>query len=108
VIEMASPPPGREPSFWNEIYWFLAIGLIGWTLAALVLSPRIAGTRQLLEKERRVVADLKGLQEEENVLEGAVSAMENDPYYQEAVIRTRLGLKKKNEEYLELPPPPAR
>src|SRR5688572_22127273 len=87
----------REPSFWNELYWFVAIGLLGWILAALILPPRVAGTIKLLQEERRVLADIQGLREKEEVLWGAASAMENDPFYREGVFRKRLGLKKESE-----------
>ncbi|MGH9361203.1 MAG: hypothetical protein ACRD2T_04745, partial [Thermoanaerobaculia bacterium] len=88
------PPPRQEPSFWNELYWFVAIGLAGWILAALLLPPRVAGTAHLLQEERRVVADIRRLRDLEDLLEGAATAMENDPFYREGVFRKRLGLKK--------------
>jgi len=104
--------PGRaargQPSFWNELYWFVAIGLLGWILAALILPPRVAGTVQLLKEERRVLADIQALREKEEILWGAASAMENDPFYREGVFRKRLGLKKDSEEYLQTPPLPIR
>ena len=105
---MSAETAQKGQSFWNELYWFVAIGLAGWILAAMVLPPRVASTAQLLRQERNVVADLKSIQEMENILEGAVSAMENDPFYREAVFRKRLGLKKNTEEYLERPASPLR
>ena len=101
-------PPRREPSFWNELYWFVAIGLLGWILAAMILPPRLAGTVKLLQEERRVLADIQQLREKEEILWGAASAMENDPFYREGVFRKRLGLKKESEEYLQTTPPPIR
>jgi hypothetical protein len=99
---------GKPPSFWNELYWFVAIGLMGWILAAMLLPPRVAITSQLLKEERRLTADLRELTEKENLLDGAVSAMENDPFYREGVFRARLSLKKESEEYLEPKLPPIR
>ncbi len=98
----------RPPSFWNELYWFVAIGLLGWIIAAIVLPPRIAGVTGILRQERRALADIRVLQEQENLLEGAVSAMENDPFYREGVFRVRLRIKKDSEDYLERPPFPVR
>jgi len=98
----------QEPSFWNELYWFVAIGLLGWIIAALILPPRVAGTVRLLQEERRVLADIQSLREKEEILFGAASAMENDPFYREGVFRKRLGLKKDSEEYLQSPPLPIR
>ena len=100
--------PRREASFWNELYWFVALGLLGWILAALILPPRMAGTIKLLQEERRVLADIQGLREKEEILWGAASAMENDPFYREGVFRKRLGLKKESEEYLQIPAPSVR
>ena len=105
---MAPRPPSSEPSFSNELYWFVAIGLAGWILAALVLPPRVAATAQLLRYERRLLADIRALHQREDVLEGAATAMENDPFYREGVFRKRLGLKKESEEYLEPGPHPIR
>ena len=99
---------GKSPSFWNELYWFIAIGLVGWIVASLLLPPRISNTVQLLRQERSVLADIRAIQEQENILEGAVSAMENDPYYRIGVFRARLLVKKENEEYLERPALPVR
>ncbi len=103
-----APSPPERPSFWNELYWFVAIGLAGWIVAAMVLPPRVADVTQLLRQERRVLADIRALQEEEGLLEGAVSAMENDPFYREGVFRARLGRKKDTEEYLQRPAFPVR
>ncbi|MCZ6691224.1 MAG: hypothetical protein O7H41_16685, partial [Planctomycetota bacterium] len=84
---MPTPRARKEPTFWNEIYWFTAMALLGWILAALVLPPRIAKNAQLLRKEREIIANIQDLEHTENVLEGAASAMENDPYYREGLIR---------------------
>ena len=90
-----------QPSFWNELYWFVAVGLAGWILAALMLPPRVAATAQLLRHERVVLAQIEELRRREDLLEGAATAMENDPFYREGVFRKRLGVKKASEEYLE-------
>jgi hypothetical protein len=105
---MVGSIPRQGPSFWNELYWFVAIGLLGWIVAALVLPPRVASTAQLLRQERQVLADIQALRRREDILEGAASAMENDPFYREGVFRQRLGLKKDSEEYLEQNPSPIR
>ena len=105
---MTQPRLRREPSFWNELYWFLAIGLFGWILAAVVLPPRVAKTAQLLQEEHRVSADLEDLRRREDLLEAASSAMENDPFYIDGVVRKRLHLKKPNENYVETPAPAGR
>jgi len=98
----------RGPSFWSELYWFVALSLAGLTVAILVLPPRVASTVQLLRQERAALTSLREIEEREDILEGAASAMENDPFYREGVFRKRLGLKKANEEYLEPPAPSIR
>ena len=97
----------RGPSFWNELYWFTALGLVGWMIAAWMLPPRIASTAQLLHRERTLLAQLKALRRREDVLEGAISAMENDPFYIEGVLREQLGVKKPGEKFLEFPDTPS-
>jgi len=97
----------RRSSFWSELYWFVVMALVGWIVAALFLPPRIATLARLYRQERMVLGEIQALREEENILEGAVSAMENDPFYREGVFRERLGVKKIEEEFLEPPPPPS-
>ncbi len=104
---MKETAEGRGPSFWNELYWFAALGLAGWMVAAWMLPPRVASTAQLLHQERNVLAQLKALRRHEDVLEGAISAMENDPFYIEGVLREQLGVKKPGEKFLELPGAPS-
>jgi hypothetical protein len=108
VKRMSGERSPSSPSFWNELYWFVAICLVGWIVGALVLPPRISETVRLLRQERRVLADNRAIQEEENKLEGAVSAVENDRFFLDGVYRALLGRKKVNEEYLERPTSPIR
>jgi len=100
---MSGESPARGASFWNELYWFVAIGLVGWIVASIVLPPRLSEMARFLQQERSALADLRTLQEQESILEGAVTAMENDPYYRNGAIRARLGIKRNDEEYIQLP-----
>ena len=91
----------KEPSFWKELYWFTAICLGGMILALAVLPPRLSRQRQMLELEAELRTSVEDLKEKEEEYEQAIMAMENDPFYREEVYRTRLGVKKENEEFLE-------
>ncbi len=100
---MSGEESPKQPTFLNELYWFLVTALVGWILAAMILPPRIINLAQMFRQERRVLNDIRLLQKDENFLEGAVSAMENDQFYREGVFRSRLRVKKENEVYLESP-----
>jgi hypothetical protein len=93
----------RTPSFWNDLYWFGAVCLGGFIVAALALPPRMARTLELAEQESRVHSELLRAHERERALEQAIEAMGNDPFYQAAMVRKIYGIKAQSERYLEAP-----
>jgi hypothetical protein len=99
------PPVQREteprPVFWKEIYWFVVICLGGFTLALLVLAPRLARHRSVLDVETGLRTTVARLSTLERQYEAAIQALEDDPFYREEVIRDVLRVKKTSEEYLK-------
>ena len=93
-----------DKRFWNELYWFLVIGLCAWILAGLVLPDRVVGTLSLLSHEKKLNREIQDLAHKKAVIEKAIEAMENDPIYQEGVYRKRIQVKRPGEEYIEPAP----
>ena len=93
-----------RPVFWKELYWFALICLGAWILGVYVLTPRLARSQKSVELERDLVRIVRGLSEKEQQYQTVIAAMENDPYYREAVYRAVLGVRKKNEKFLKTGP----
>ena len=88
--------------FWNELYWFVTISLVGIMIALWVIPPRALETLSLLKKDtelERVVAEAR-LQTE--ILRGAKTAAQSDPYYRDRLRRASLDVKREGEEVIEL------
>ena len=94
-----------EPRFWNELYWFTIICLGAWIVAMIVLPPRLERHRRLAEFETDLRLSVSALRAVEQQYEAAIMAMENDPFYRDEVYRAVLGIKEKDEEFLEILPP---
>lgn len=92
--------------FYNEIYWFLSIGLLACIVAIILLPPRASKSLTLLQRERQLHAEIEGKRHRVEVFEKAIESVENDPVYREAVFRKQLGVKKPHEVYLDAPPKP--
>ena len=90
-----------RPVFGRELYWFALICLGTWILAVSVLSPRLARNRKALEIEKGLEGVISQLSAKEKEFEAAIAAMENDPYYREAVYRALLGVKRSDEVFLK-------
>jgi cell division protein FtsB len=89
----------RGGVFWQEVYWFAVIALVGITVALLVLPPRAVKFRSLSRTEAELKAKNERLDEQQKLLEAAITAMKEDPYYRQNVYRKLLGVKKNSEEY---------
>ncbi len=89
----------RGGVFWREVYWFAVIALLGITVALLVLPPRAVKFRSLSRTEAELKAKNERLDEQQRLLEAAITAMKEDPYYRQNVYRKLLGVKKNSEEY---------
>jgi len=99
-----SPPPARpRPVFWQEIYWFVVITLLGSGFAFWMLPPRLARNRTALDMEEGLQGTVAALENMEKKYEAAIAAVENDPFYREEVYRALLKVKKKGEEFLKDP-----
>lgn len=103
----ALPPPagphGPRPCFWKELYAFALIGLGTWILGVVLIAPRLARSRQTVEMELELESTVLGLAEKERQYEAAIAAMENDPFYREAVYRAVLGVRRTDEIYIREP-----
>ena len=99
-----SPPSVRpRPVFWQEIYWFTVITLLGCGFAFWMLPPRLARNRAALDIEEGLQGTVAALDDMEKKYEAAIAAVENDPFYREEVYRALLKAKKKDEEFLKDP-----
>jgi hypothetical protein len=77
------------------------ICLGAWILGIYVLTPRLAESRKSVELERDLVEVVSKLRQAEYRYQTVIAAMENDPYYRQAVYRAVLGIRKKNEKLLK-------
>jgi hypothetical protein len=100
---LSSVPPVERPVFWQEIYWFTVISLLGFSLALWVLPPRLARNRSALGIEEDLEGAVAALESTGRKYEAAIAAVENDPFYREEVSRSLLKVKKKDEEFLKAP-----
>ena len=98
----------QGPVFWKELYAFVAICLLGATLAAAVLPPKARRYWSLRQLEAQLVTRNADLARKIEVLEAATYSMQTDPLYREAAMRKLLGVKKKSEEFLESGAPAVR
>ncbi len=96
--------PEPRPVFWKELYWFALICLGGWTLAVLVLSPRLSRLQSARELEGSLRLTVARLSDLEQQYEAAIQALEEDPFYRDETIRAVLNVKKSNEEFLKESP----
>jgi hypothetical protein len=92
-----------RPSFARELYWFALISLGTWILGVYLLAPRLAKSRQSVEFERELEVSVSQLALKEREYEAAIAAMENDPFYRQAVYRSVLGVKQGEEVYIREP-----
>ena len=100
VTAAAGRTHGREGRFWNELYWFVVITLMAWTVGALAIPPRALETLALWKEELRYRNELQAARLKERTFEQAIDSAENDPYYREALFREQLHVKRGNEIYL--------
>ena len=103
---MGSGDRRATPRFAEEIYWFVVIALGGVLIGTAVLPPKTSEILELLDTEHETAIRVEDLRERERVLDAAIDAARNDPFYRRGILRNRLGLTRKSEEKLELPPPP--
>ncbi len=103
---MGSGDRRGTPRFADEIYWFVVIALGGVLIGTAVLPPKTAEIFDLLETEHETATRVDDLRQREQVLDAAIDAARNDPFYRRGILRNRFGLTRKSEEKLELPPPP--
>jgi len=96
-----TPAGEPRPTFWRDLYWFGLICLGAWIVAVAILPPRLARNRRSYELEKALQGVNAQLAEKERQYEAAIAAMENDPYYREAVYRHVLQVKKSDEEFLK-------
>jgi hypothetical protein len=101
---MASAERPPRPVFWKELYWFAVISVFGVTLALAVIPPRAGRLRRLHDLQAQLETRERTLERRERALEAAIDGVENDRFYREAVYRNILGVRKKSEEFLDLPP----
>ncbi len=86
--------------FWNELYWFFAIGLVGLTISLIYLPGEAEETLRLLGKEKELSAQIKETQLETHRYKEGVEAVESDPYYRAMIYRDRLRILRENEKRL--------
>ena len=96
--------PSKAGPFYNELYWFVTIGLLACLVGLLILPPRASESISLLQKEQRLHRELEDKKHEVEVYKKAIESVENDPVYREGVFRDRLGVKKAQEVFLDPPP----
>ena len=89
----------RGGVFWQEVYWFAVIALVGITIALLILPPRAVKFRSLSRLEAELRTKNEILDEQQKLLEAGITAMKEDPFYRQNVYRKILGVKKNDEEY---------
>ena len=87
--------------FWREVYWFAVIALIAVTVALLVLPPRAVRYSSLGRLENELKAKNERLDEQQQKLLSAITAMKEDDFYKQNVFRKVLGVKKNDEEFLD-------
>ena len=96
----ASSRGAGGPNFWDEVYWFTAICLGGWILALTILPPAMVRLREALAFEMGCRERVEALNVKNAALGQVVNAFETDSHFREEVIRTILGVKKSDEEFL--------
>ncbi len=89
--------------FFRELYWFVAICLIGWTVLLFVVPPKASRYWSLVQLEATLVARNLLIRQHIQFLEASSYSVETDPFYREAVLRDVLGVKKNSEEFLQAP-----
>ena len=94
-----------SPRFWNELYWFMTIGLGAFILALLYLPSRAEDTLALLEKESELDRQIEQTNLDTLRYEKGVEAVEQDPYYRANIYRDRMRLVRENERRRSLPSP---
>lgn len=100
MSEPSHPTSGGAPVFWKEIYGFVAIGLLGAILALWLVPPKARRYWSLIEHEARLEVRNRTLREKVLELEEAIESLQRDPFFREAVLRERLGIKRRSEEWL--------
>ena len=93
----------QGPGFWNELYWFLLLGLGASILALNYLLPQAEETLALLEKESDLDRQIERTELDILRYEKGVEAVERDPYYRANVYRDRMRILRENEERRSLP-----
>ena len=91
----------RGGVFWREGYWFAILTLVAITIALLVLPPKAVEYRSLSRMEAELEAENELLDEQQEKLDAAITAMKDDPFYREGVFRKILGVKKSDEVFLD-------
>jgi hypothetical protein len=94
----SEPRAAESRRFWNELYWFAAIGVAAATLALLVVPGRLAAVIEMRRRERGLDRELRAIEARERVYSKAIEAVENDPYYREGVFRALLQARRPGEE----------
>ena len=85
AVNKESEAVSNDSLFRNEIYWFLILGLGAWIVLSVVLPPRTVETIKLMKREKDTLSELHGALQQEQALLESIEAMENDPFYQEAI-----------------------
>lgn len=92
---------GSGPVFWKELYGFTLLCLVGFIIALVVLPPRLQRYRSLQQLESELRERNARLDDYHSQVKAAIASMEGDPFYREGVYRQILGVRKKNEEFVD-------
>ena len=88
--------------FWNELYWFVTISLVGIMIALWVIPPRALESLSLLKKDTELERDVAEARLQTEILRAAKTAAQSDPYYRDRLRRASLDVKREGEEVIEL------
>ncbi|HLU47134.1 MAG TPA: hypothetical protein VK116_03590 [Planctomycetota bacterium] len=102
----AATEESTRPSFFKELYAFVLIGLLGATLALYLVPPKARRYWSLIEHETRLEERNRALRDQILELREATESLQNDPFFREAVLRERLDVKRRSEQWLPLRRPP--
>jgi hypothetical protein len=100
---MSHPPAPTEPPapvFWKEVYGLIAIVLGSGILFLAIIPPKAKRYWSLAEHEAKLIARNRGLEEQVRRFDEATMSLETDSFFRDAVLRERLGVKKRSETYL--------
>ncbi len=92
----------KSRQFWNELYWFVTIGLVGGMFALWVIPPRALESLSLLKKDIELEREVVETRLQTEIIRAAKTAAQSDPYYRDRLRRASLDVKREGEEVIEL------